>query len=167
MPGTTPIYQLPFQTLTDPPHGPNLGQALAQGVEAQLIRVTAARYQADGSGNLPLVAAVTDVPGASVAVTAQTTLCFYIAVGTFRFQRTSVASAAFAIGRLTIDGVDAPGQCPIRHTATADEDFTQSRTWTGVLAPGAHTLKLRASCATAGIWSTAATDSALSVLVFG
>lgn len=35
----TSIYGLPYQTLTDPPNGPNLGQQLAQAVETQLQRI--------------------------------------------------------------------------------------------------------------------------------
>lgn len=39
MPGTTPIYGLPYQSLGDPPHGPNLGQELAGTVEIELARI--------------------------------------------------------------------------------------------------------------------------------
>lgn len=41
MPGTTPIYGLPYQSLDDPPHGPNLGQNLAEAVETELARIDA------------------------------------------------------------------------------------------------------------------------------
>lgn len=37
MPGSTSVYGLPYQTTDDPPHGPNLGQDLAEAVETQLI----------------------------------------------------------------------------------------------------------------------------------
>lgn len=37
--GATPIYGLPYQGLGDSPHGPNLGQALAEAVEAQLVTI--------------------------------------------------------------------------------------------------------------------------------
>lgn len=33
---TTPTYSLPYQALEDPPHGPNLGQDLAEAIEAVL-----------------------------------------------------------------------------------------------------------------------------------
>lgn len=39
--GTTPVYALPYQGLTDAPHGPNLGQQLALAVETELVRVDA------------------------------------------------------------------------------------------------------------------------------
>jgi len=39
MPGTTPVYGLRYQELSDPPNGPNLGQHLALDVEAQLVRL--------------------------------------------------------------------------------------------------------------------------------
>jgi hypothetical protein len=39
MPGSTPVYALPYQTLTDPPNGPDLGEDLAGAVETQLQRV--------------------------------------------------------------------------------------------------------------------------------
>lgn len=39
MAGQTPIYGLPYQTLTDPPHGPDLGRLLAEAVEGELARI--------------------------------------------------------------------------------------------------------------------------------
>ena len=39
MPAITPVYGFPFQTLTDPPDGPNLGEDLALAVEAALRSV--------------------------------------------------------------------------------------------------------------------------------
>lgn len=36
---TTPIYGLPYQGLTDAPHGPNLGEELAEAVETELTRI--------------------------------------------------------------------------------------------------------------------------------
>lgn len=36
---TTPTYALRYQGLADPPHGPNLGQNLAEDVEAQIARL--------------------------------------------------------------------------------------------------------------------------------
>lgn len=36
---TTPIYGLPYQSLTDPPDGPNLGEDLALAVEDELARI--------------------------------------------------------------------------------------------------------------------------------
>lgn len=40
--GTTPVYALPFQGLTDPPDGPSLGEDLALGVETELVRIDGA-----------------------------------------------------------------------------------------------------------------------------
>lgn len=39
MPGTTPIYALPYDSLTDPPDGAGMGQSLAEAVEDELVRV--------------------------------------------------------------------------------------------------------------------------------
>lgn len=39
MSATTPVYALPYQELTDPPHGPDLGRLLALAVEAELVRI--------------------------------------------------------------------------------------------------------------------------------
>lgn len=37
----TPIYALPYDSLTDPPDGAGMGQALAEAVETELARVDA------------------------------------------------------------------------------------------------------------------------------
>lgn len=47
MPGSTTTYGLPYQTLSDPPHGPNLGQDLAEAVEDELVRIDAAAAALD------------------------------------------------------------------------------------------------------------------------
>lgn len=39
MPDSTSQYALPYQTLSDPPDGPALGQDLAEAVETELLRV--------------------------------------------------------------------------------------------------------------------------------
>lgn len=39
MPGTTPVYGIPYQSLSDPPNGPDLGQDLAGTVETELTRM--------------------------------------------------------------------------------------------------------------------------------
>lgn len=41
MPGTTPTYDLRYQTIDDPPAGDTLGADLAEDVEAQLVRLDA------------------------------------------------------------------------------------------------------------------------------
>lgn len=38
----TPIYNLPYQSVSDTPNGPVLGQALATAIEAQLVTLNAA-----------------------------------------------------------------------------------------------------------------------------
>jgi len=42
MPGSTPVYGLPYQTSVDAPDGPALGENLALAVEAELERIDAA-----------------------------------------------------------------------------------------------------------------------------
>lgn len=39
MAGSTPTYGLPYQTNTDPPNGPLLGEELAEAVETELARI--------------------------------------------------------------------------------------------------------------------------------
>ena len=56
MPGTTPVYGLPYQDPEDPPNGPNLGQDLAEATEAALQDLAA------------LVAAVPKVKAGEVSV---------------------------------------------------------------------------------------------------
>jgi hypothetical protein len=41
MPAITPTYGWPYQTLTDPPHGPDLGEDLALAIEATLTAIDA------------------------------------------------------------------------------------------------------------------------------
>lgn len=55
MPGQTATYGLPYQSLSDPPHGPDLGQHLAEAVESELQRIDADvdALQARGSGIVP------------------------------------------------------------------------------------------------------------------
>ncbi|MFG3710121.1 hypothetical protein [Micromonospora sp. NPDC047730] len=38
---TTSVYALPYQTMADPPHGPDLGRLLAEKVETELVRIDA------------------------------------------------------------------------------------------------------------------------------
>lgn len=38
----TPVYGLPFQALTVAPHGPDLGEDLANAIEAELVRIDGA-----------------------------------------------------------------------------------------------------------------------------
>lgn len=47
MPGATPIYGLPYQTVSDSPNGPNLGQQLAAATETQLQRIDTDLSRAD------------------------------------------------------------------------------------------------------------------------
>lgn len=42
MPGSTPIYGLPYDSLTDPPDGADMGEDLALEIEAELARIDAA-----------------------------------------------------------------------------------------------------------------------------
>lgn len=42
MPGSTPIYALPYDSLTDPPDGADMGQDLAEAIEDELARIDAA-----------------------------------------------------------------------------------------------------------------------------
>lgn len=61
MPGTTPIYSLPYDSLTDPPDGADMGEDLAVAVETELARI-----DTDTAARLPLanIAAVTVVVAA-------------------------------------------------------------------------------------------------------
>jgi len=49
MSAITPVYGFPFQSLTDPPDGPNLGEDLALAVESVLVSLTTRLQQAEAS----------------------------------------------------------------------------------------------------------------------
>lgn len=49
---TTAVYALPYQAVTDAPNGPVLGQALADAVEAQIVRLDTRRNPVVVSGGL-------------------------------------------------------------------------------------------------------------------
>ncbi|WP_213452902.1 hypothetical protein [Rhizomonospora bruguierae] len=167
---TTPVYGLPYQGTNDPPDGPILGQALALAVEAEVQRLDAAvrHYEGAASADLPLTPTLTDVPGASVTVTAQAAGARYIALATFRFDRSTANSSAHGIGRLNVAGVDLPPQVPVRLNSAVLATVTCARAFSGTLASaGNHTFKLRGSCVTAGVWSATLADTNLVVLVIG
>lgn len=62
MPGATPTYGLRYQNLGDPPHGPNLGQNLAEDVEAAL-----AAAEATAAAATAALAAALDAAEAALA----------------------------------------------------------------------------------------------------
>lgn len=53
MPGSTPVYGIPYQSASDSPNGPTLGQDLAGTVETELTRMDTAQvvFSATASGN--------------------------------------------------------------------------------------------------------------------
>jgi hypothetical protein len=53
MAGTTPVYGLRYQELSDPPHGPNLGQQLALDVEDELVRLDGLLDASDYTAYVP------------------------------------------------------------------------------------------------------------------
>lgn len=140
--------------------------AVAAGEIILASEQTIARYSADSSSDLALTATITDVPGASVNVTAQTSGAFYVAMATFRFDRTVAGSTSFALGYLNIDGSVDSKHCVVRMNSAVVDTRTCTRTWSGPLTAGSHTLKMQGSCSASGVWSLLV-DSGLTVLVFG
>lgn len=67
MPGSTPTYGLPYQTNTDPPNGPTLGQNLAEAVEGQIARL-----------DNPAVAQVRQTTAQTIANNTWTSLIFQV-----------------------------------------------------------------------------------------
>jgi hypothetical protein len=53
VPATTPVYALPYQVLTDPPNGADLGRLLALAVETELARIDAAAAAAAAGTAFP------------------------------------------------------------------------------------------------------------------
>lgn len=53
MVATTPVYALPYETLTDAPNGPDLGRLLALAVETELARIDAAAAAAAAGSAFP------------------------------------------------------------------------------------------------------------------
>lgn len=85
----TPIYGIPYQSLTDPPNGATLGSALALEVEAELQRIDAAKAATDA-----VLAAAAGINGVAIA-SGTTTSATYVdlpATSSFSFTKTQASS---------------------------------------------------------------------------
>jgi hypothetical protein len=60
MPGSTPVYALPYDSLSDPPDGADMGQDLAEAIETQLARV---------DGDLPDALLLANIAAVSISIT--------------------------------------------------------------------------------------------------
>lgn len=121
--GTTPVYSLPFQSLTDPPDGASLGEDLALALEAQLARIdaVAAAAAAQVVATIPVQALVatsqattsttyTDLATVGPAVTVTTGTSALVIVGAQILNSTAAITAfmSFAVsGATTSAAVDA------------------------------------------------------------
>lgn len=140
---------------------------IAAGQRVTAGALTINTYEAICTSDLALISTETDVTGASVTVTAQTGSATYLATASFRFDKTATASTAFGIGLLNVDGASDAERAIARCNLAAVDTRNCAQTWRGTLTAGSHTFKLRGSCATSSIWSIIATDTKLTVVVFG
>jgi hypothetical protein len=60
MPGSTPVYALPYDSLSDPPDGADMGQDLAEAIETELARIDA---------GLPDALPLANIAAVSVSIT--------------------------------------------------------------------------------------------------
>lgn len=144
------------------------GISIASGDVPTAGQLTVQTLEGIASAGLALTTTLTDVAGATVTMTAQTSSAYYIATITTRISRTATGSATAAAIRLDLDGSSVAGSIIARSDAASVVIYSLSRTWTGTLAAGSHTFKVRASTPTSLIWTVdAGGDTNIVVTVFG
>jgi hypothetical protein len=143
------------------------GVSIAAGEIPSAGKLSITNGEGVASGNLAMTSTVTDVPGATITLTSQTSSSFYVATITARMDRSTTASTSIGIVRLDVDGSSVAGVLPIQHNVTVAEIFTISKTWTGPLAAGSHTFKVRGSSSTSSIWTVTSGDTNIVVTVYG
>lgn len=154
MPDATANYALPYPLGADPPEGDEQIQALAEGVEAEVLRLftTVRSYGAASSGNLDLTGTITDVPGTSVTFSTNNDGAILLVRAAFDFQYSNTAGqeANECIGYLNVNGTNRGSQVIMR--TLANWRVTCGGRWRVPLtSAGSHTVKLRAnSTRTAG-----------------
>jgi hypothetical protein len=144
------------------------GISIAAGDVPSAGKLTVQELEGVASSSLALTTTITDVPGATVTLTAQTSSAFYEATITTRISRTATGSASAAAIRLDLDGSSVAGSIIARADAASVVIYSLSRTWTGTLAAGSHTFKVRGSTPTSLIWTVdAGGDTNIVVKIFG
>lgn len=143
------------------------GVTVAAGEIPSAGKLTVQCLEGVASSNLALTSTLTDVPGASVTLTAQTSSAFYVATVSARCDRSAAAGAVAAIVRLDVDGSSVAGQIVVAHSTAIACISTPAKTFTGALSAGSHTFKIRGSCATSSLWTVSLGDTNLVVTVFG
>lgn len=98
------------------------------------------------SANVDLSATEVDITGASVTFTTRAN-ARYFCTGSFYFSSIA-ASAQVAAGKLSIDGSIQPAVANFTGLNTVPDRVNSSQSWTGTLAAGSHTLKLRGQITT-------------------
>ncbi|HEY9418239.1 MAG TPA: hypothetical protein VIQ30_26050 [Pseudonocardia sp.] len=151
MADTTTNYDLPFQLIGDAPDGPDLGQGLAEAVDAELTLLNAKPIitGAACSAPLDLTTAEADVAGATVTVATTKPNARYVAHGSF-YMSAATGGSAVASGKLMVDGVAQAAKANFTGPNTLDR-ASVAQTWRGTLAAaGNHTLKLRGVASAVG-----------------
>jgi hypothetical protein len=150
---TTPTYALPYPGLSDPPHGPNQVQALANKVETELTRVDSELTRIDGqpiflaaasTANMDLTTTEVDVTGATVTFNTTKVNARFLCIASFYFAAIGVANSGIASGKLHVDGVVQAGFANFTGDSATPDRMNLAQSWVGTLAAaGSHTLKLR------------------------
>jgi len=153
MAGSTPVYAFPYQGVNDSPNGPDLGQDLAEAVEAALQNTDAnvaalmapgvLKYlEARSSADETVTTTEADVNGATL--TFNTTAPNTVVKVTSYWDVATTGGTDTFIGKLMVDGaVNATGEAHVEGSGTTGRT-THAQGWTVTLvAAGAHTLKLR------------------------
>lgn len=147
MPGSTSTYGLPYQTVSDPPNGPLLGQNLAEAVEGVLVDRRPLRGNGALSALYTLTNTFADLAGTTVTLNVPTGSAIYLASWTMSAQLITAGNIT-AICQLLVDGVAQAAQAiwnPGNVAATAPR-AVQSQALTGALTgSGNHVFKLQAS----------------------
>lgn len=154
MPGATTNYALPYPLGADPPEGDEQLQALAEGAEAEVLRLftTIRSFGAGSAANLDLTGTVTDVPGTSVTFSTNNAGAILLVRAAFDFQYSNTAGQTGneCIGYLNVNGTNRGSQVIMR--CIANWRVTCGGRWIVPLSSaGSQTVKLRAnSTRTAG-----------------
>lgn len=150
---STPTYGLPYQSLTDPPDGPSLGEDLALAVETELVRIDGDIAAFGGPFGIPAAPITTSSNGTATSGTTETVDAV---LGTYTF--TAVAGVRY---RVTLSGRG------INQTAANDRFSLKLRyTTNGATPTSASTLLEHDSAIVNGVSGSNGVQTVLHVVQF-
>lgn len=167
MADVTTNYSLPYQELGDSPDGADLGQGLAEAVDAQLTLVNAKPILTGAacSTNVALTTTEVDITGATITFSTTKTNARYLVMASF-YMAATAGNVNVATGKLNVDGVNQAAQANFTGTTTLDR-ANVAQSWRGTLAAaGSHTFKLRGVMSAGTGVTVNATHTAFTVMVF-